>query len=115
MEKLVDVLVWENKENEGRYLAASMEYGDESDPNLDNGIDRIGYCMIATSKNPQSNNLESLVASVKNNLETHEKMITDNFGSDAFVSFRYSELVKHYTPKMISIPYSKFVTAMCLD
>ncbi|WP_445506826.1 hypothetical protein [Niallia sp. 03190] len=108
--KTVPVIALKNKSKENRYLAANMDVGDWSDPELDVSIDEIGNAFLIWRKD-LSKPTEKDIDEVKAASEAYKKFMFEKFGENAIVSFDFEKLLKEYDPVDLEITREQFEQA----
>lgn len=103
----VPVIVLKHKEKEGRYLAASIEVADFSDPDGDITMDDIQDAFIIVRNDRSKPDLTD-VENTRIQSEIHKNYIFEEYGSDATVSFDFEKWLKTYDPINIDMPVDEF-------
>lgn len=106
----IPVIALKNKSKENRFLAANMDVGDWSDPELDVALDDIGNAFLIWRKDltqPTNDDLED----VKRGSIQHKKYMIEKYGKDAIVSYDVEEWLKYYEPIYLEITKEQFEIA----
>ena len=113
--KTVDVIVFENRENKGRYLALSMEYGDFGDENLDNAFEDIENCFMLWKKDLTKPDIEESMKEFKKQSDRTKEIMKERFGDNFFLSIDYDKIIKMYEPKIVTISHEQFEIAKNME
>lgn len=110
----VPVIVFKAKNKEDRFLAASIDVGDWSDPDLDVTRDDIQNAFMIWRNDfsqPGEQDIEKLIEQS----EAHKKFIFEKFGKDGFTSFDVEKWLEIYEPVHLEITKEQYEYARDLD
>jgi hypothetical protein len=103
----IPVMAFKSKSKENRFLAANIDVGDWSDPDLDVLLDNIENASLIWRKDltkPTDKDLNKL----KELSAEHKKHMIEKFGDNAMISFDVEEWLKHYDPVHLEITRKQF-------
>jgi len=106
----IPVIALKNKSKENRFLAANMDVGDWSDPELDVSLDDIENGFLIWRKDLEKPTEEDL-ENVKEESARHKKYMLEKFGKAAIVSYDVEGWLKHYEPIHLEITEEQFEIA----
>jgi hypothetical protein len=111
--KKIPVIAFANKSKVNRYLAASMDFGDWEDPDLDVKQEEIENAFMIW-RNDLTKPTEQDLENLKAESAAHKKNMHDKFGPDAMVSFDMEEILEHYEPLYLEITQEQYEIALSL-
>lgn len=103
----VPAIAFRNKYDHDKYLAASIEFGDWSDKNLDVTFENIHRAYLIVRKDLRIPTDEDL----KNHIRYHQefkRLMVERHGESAFVSIDFDEIMKHYEPVGVSLTKEQY-------
>jgi len=103
----IPVIALKSKVKENRFLAAGLDAGDWSDPELDVTLKDIRNAYLIWRLDftrPTDEDLEEH----KEMSRKHKQFMQEKFGDDAIVSFDVDEWLKYYKPVHLEISQEEF-------
>lgn len=104
---MIQVVVMRNKQEQDRYLAASMEVGDWSHENLDVTIDDITSAYMIVRDDLQPVTKDDYEKHIAAELEYKRRMI-EKYGDSAHISLDFEGALQAYEPVCIEITQEQY-------
>jgi len=112
--KKIPVIAFKNKNKTNRYLAASMDFGDWEDDELDVKQENI-QCAMMLWREDHSKPDETDVQKLVEMSNKHKERMIEEFGDAAFVSFDVEGWLKEYDPVNLEITEAQWIFAKSIE
>lgn len=105
---MIEAIVLENKQNKGRYFAASPELIDWDDENGDVALENIHHAFLILGDNgnkPDETDVQKEVEFSR----AHKELMLAKYGPDAIVNFDMDRILTLYAPVNVQLTDEQFL------